>query len=270
MHHDAELDAWLRDLRRRNLSRGTIDKRASTARRVTAHAGKPMLGLTRDDIERWLDSRPRNAARTRYCDISHIAAFFRWAMLEGLTDSDPTLRVTRPKVRNGLPRPIATDDLRLAIDQAPTVELAAMLHLAAYEGMRCAEISGLDVGDVMENHEPPVILVHGKGGKQRVVPLHPTVAAILRRLTRSLRGPVFPNRTPSQVSRLIRCHLIECGIAASGHQLRHWFATSTYEASGGDLRMVQDLLGHSSPATTAIYTRWSRAKAMAVVATLSA
>lgn len=68
---------------------------------------------------------------------------------------------------------------------------------------------------------------------------------------------------------MIRGHLVDCGIAASGHQLRHWFATAAYEKSGGDLRMVQDLLGHSSPTTTAIYTRWSQTKAMVVVRELS-
>lgn len=267
---DHHLDAWINDLRRRNLAAGTITKRVSTARRVCAHAHKPMIELTREDIHAWLDSRPRNAARTRYCDISHIAAFYKWAILENITDTDPTSRVSRPRVRNGLPRPIASEDLRQAIEQAPTAELAAMLHLAAYAGMRCAEISSLDVADVLVTHDPPVILIHGKGGKDRIVPLHPEARDALGRWSRSTRGPVFPHRPPWRVSQLLRSHLYACGIAASGHQLRHWFATATYEASGGDLRMVQDLLGHSSPATTAIYTRWSQAKAMTVVTRLSA
>lgn len=268
---DEAVKAWLRDQTRRNLSSGTIEKRESAARRMSAHAGKPLLECTRDDIEAWLDSRPKLAARTRYGEISHLAAFFHWAILEGLTDSDPTVRVTRPKVRVGLPRPIATSDLRIVLDQAVNdAELSAMLHLAAFQGMRCMEISGLDVGNVLDTHDPPVLVINGKGNRERIVPLHPDVYAALRRYGLPKYGPVFPNRKPWKVSQMLRAHLVACGIIASGHQLRHWFATSAYEASGGDLRMVQDLLGHSSPSTTAIYTKWSRSKAMAVVSKLSA
>lgn len=267
---DPIVKEWLRDHKRRNLSAGTIEKRASAARRLAAYAKKPLIDCTREDIEAWVDARPRLSARTRYGEISHIAAFFRWAILEGHTEVDPTVRVSRPKVRNGLPRPIATSDLRHAIEQAPTAELRAMLKLAAYAGMRCAEISALEVGDLHENHEPPVMLVHGKGNRERIVPLHPDIVAALRAHGLPRTGPVFPQRPPWRVSHLLREHLLACGVQASGHQLRHWFATTTYEISGGDLRMVQDLLGHSSPATTAIYTRWSRAKAMTVVEQLIA
>lgn len=268
--HDPVVSAWLRDQRRRNLSPGTIDKRASAIRRLVDHAQCQILDVERTQIEAWLDARPGLAARTRYCEISHIAAFFRWAIREDITDRDPTVKMTRPKLRPGLPRPIDTGDLRRALEQAPTAELAAMLHLAAFAGMRCAEISALTVGDLRERHDPPVALVHGKGGRERIVPLHPDVLAALRRHGLPMRGRVFPHRAPWNVSAIVRTHLLDCGIDASAHQLRHWFATETYDRSGGDLRLVQDLLGHASPTTTAIYTRWSRAKAALVVDQLSA
>jgi site-specific recombinase XerD len=267
---DDAVKQWLRDQRRRNLSAGTIEKRESATRRVTNHAGKPMLELAREDIEDWLDARPKITPRTRYCEISHLAAFYKWAIFEERTEYDPTARIIRPKVRVGVPRPIATEDLRRAIDQAPTNELSAMFKLAAYAGMRCMEIAGLAVSDLLLNHEPAVIIVHGKGGKDRVMPLHPEIGEALRLIAMPKYGPVVPGRLPWKVSQMMRQHMYDCGIAASAHQLRHWFATETYEASGGDLRMVQDLLGHSSPATTAIYTKWSRAKAMTVVSQLSA
>lgn len=266
---DDAVKQWLRDQRRRNLSAGTIEKRESATRRVTAHAGKPMLDLAREDIEEWLDSRPKITPRTRYCEISHLAAFYRWAIFEEFTDYDPTTRIIRPKVRVGVPRPIESEDLRRAIDQAPTNELSAMFALAAYAGMRCMEISNLEVSDLLLNHDPPVLVVYGKGGKERVVPVHPLIEEALRRVGLPKHGKVF-DRVPWKVSQMMREHLHNCGIVASAHQLRHWFATATYEASGGDLRMVQELLGHSSPATTAIYTKWSQAKALAVVSKLSA
>lgn len=267
---DVALSAWLREQRRRNLSEGTIEKRESVARRCSAHAGKPLLALTREDIEAWLDARRNVTPRTRYAYISHLAAFFTWAIREDLATTDPTVKIPRPKVHVGLPRPIATEDLRIAIDQCPTDELRAMLKLAAYEGMRCLEIAGLQAVDVLDSHDPPLILIHGKGGKERLVPLHPKAFAALRAHGIPNHGHVFGPYPAWKVSTMIRDHLHACGIRASAHQLRHWFGTTTYVESGGDLRMVQDLLGHSSPSTTAIYTKWSRTKAMDVVSKLEA
>lgn len=256
---------WLRSMRRRNLSPGTIDKRASVARRLAAHAECELIDVTTEQIEEWLDSR-NTSARTRYTDISHVSAFFRWAIREELAERDPTARIDRPKVNAGIPRPIDTDDLRRALRQSPSPELTAMLHLAAFAGLRCAEIASLDWADMNGD----MMLVHGKGGKQRVVPVHPLITAALRVLPgRSAYGPVF-DRSAVQVSHDIRQHLVACGIVASAHMLRHWFATTVYEESGSDLRMVQELLGHSSPTTTAIYTRWSRSRSVDVVASMTA
>lgn len=255
---------WLRSMRRRGLVDGTIEKRASVARRLSAHAGVALIDVTTEDVEAWLDSRPVTA-RTRYTDISHVSAFFRWATREGLADIDPTARIDRPKVRAGLPRPIDTDDLRYALRQSTSPELTAMLHLAAFDGLRCAEIAHLNAEDINGD----MMLVHGKGGKDRVVPVHPLVQASLRALRLPAYGTVF-GLEPWQVSHLVRRHLHDCGIVATAHQLRHWFATAAYEASGHDLRMVQELLGHSSPTTTAIYTRWSRTRSVDVVGSMTA
>lgn len=257
--------AWLRSMRRRNLSPGTIDKRASVARRLTVYAGVPMTDVTTEQVEDWLDSR-HTSARTRYTDISHVSAFFRWAIREELVDRDPTTRIDRPKVNAGIPRPIATDDLRRALLQSPTPELTAILHLAAFAGLRCAEIAALDWADINGD----MMLIHGKGGKQRVIPVHPLITASLHALPgRRAYGSVF-DLSAVQVSHTIRHHLVDCGIVASAHMLRHWFATRAYEESGSDLRMVQELLGHSSPTTTAMYTRWSRTRAVDVVASMTA
>jgi site-specific recombinase XerD len=256
---------WLRSMRRRNLSASTITKRASVARRLTLHAGCDLVDVTTEQIEEWLDSRD-NAARTRYIDVSHLAAFFRWAIREELTDRDPTQRIDRPKVHVGVPRPIDTDDLRRALRQSPNAELTAMLHLAAFAGLRCAEIAALDWGDFNGD----LMLVRGKGGKERVVPVHPLITSSLRALpNRRSHGPVF-GIPAHRVSHRISHHMMRCGIVATAHQCRHWFATTAYEESGSDLRMVQELLGHSSPTTTAMYTRWSRTRAVDVVASMTA
>lgn len=255
---------WVRSMRRRGLVDGTIEKRTSVARRLSTHADVDLIDVTTGHIENWLDSRTVTA-RTRYTDISHVSAFFRWAIREDLADADPTARIDRPKVRAGIPRPIDTHDLRYALRQSSSAELTAMLHLAAFAGLRCAEIAHLNV----EDFNGDMMLVHGKGGKDRVMPVHPLVRASLSALARPAYGSVF-GLEPWQVSHVIRRHLTDCEIRASAHQLRHWFATAAYEASGNDLRMVQELLGHSSPTTTAIYTRWSRSRSVDVVMSMTA
>jgi site-specific recombinase XerD len=259
-----EVDKWRWSMRRRNLSPGTIDKRMSVVRRLETHAQCDLIDVTTAQIEAWLDSR-NNTARTRYTDISHVSAFFQWAIREELCESDPTARIDRPKVVAGLPRPIDDDDLRLALRQATDPQLSAMLHLAAFGGLRCAEIAALRSEDISGD----MMLVNGKGGKQRVVPVHPLVHASIRALHAHAYGPLF-DMPAWRVSHTIRNHLQACGIRASAHQLRHWFATTVYEASGCDLRMVQELLGHSSPTTTAVYTRWARGRSLEVVASMTA
>lgn len=251
-------------MRRRNLSPATIDKRMSVARRLEAHAGCDISDVTTEQIEQWLDSRTISA-RTRYSDISHVSAFFVWSIREGMAESDPTARIDRPKVRPGIPRPIETKDLRLVLAQSTSPELTAMLLLAAYGGLRCAEIAALCSEDVNGD----LMLIHGKGGKQRVIPVHPLISAALSELSLPAYGPVF-GLLPWQVSHHIRTHLHACGVRASAHQLRHWFGTAVYEASGADLRMTQELLGHSSPTTTAIYTQWSHGRSVDVVAAVGA
>lgn len=249
---DTYASRWLTSMRRRNLSPGTIAKRASVARRLALFAECHIEDVTRADIEAWLDSRSLSA-RSRYADISHVSAFFQWAILEELTDIDPTARIERPKLPQGLPRPISTDDLRHALDQADDPLTVALLTFAAFAGLRCAEIAGLAAGDINGD----VMLVH------------PACRAALRRHGVPLHGGIF-GLNAWQVSHHIREHLHACDIPASAHQLRHWFATECYSTSGHDLRMVQDLLGHTSPTTTAIYTRWSRGDAGTTVDRLSA
>jgi site-specific recombinase XerD len=259
-----EVARWAQSMRRRNLSPATIEKRLSVARRLSNHAGVPLIDVDTEQIEAWLDAR-HNMPRTRYTDISHVASFFRWAIRDGVTDRDPTVMIDRPKVRPGLPRPIDDDDLRHAIEQAPDDVTLALLLLASLGGLRCGEIAALCGSDICGG----MMLVNGKGGRQRVVPLHPVAAAVVERCRHTPHGSIF-GMEAWQVSHRIRDHLHRCGVVASAHQLRHWFATSVYETSGHDLRMVQELLGHSSPTTTAVYTQWSRAGAGPAVDAISA
>jgi integrase/recombinase XerC len=192
--------------------------------------------------------------------MSTLAGFHRWA------GADPTVGLARPKLSRRLPRPIAEEDLATALRTA-SQPVRVWLVLAAFAGLRCAEIAGLHVDDVQVDEAALHIL--GKGGHERVVPAHPKVMAELEPWLGGT-GPVFRSRVgggayrPSTVSNMVNGHLHSVGVDATAHQLRHRFATRAY-ASAGDLRVVQELLGHRSVESTAGYAAFSRAKAVAAV-----
>ena len=150
----------------------------------------------------------------------------------------------------------------------------AVLEVLYGAGLRVSELTGMDVTDV--NLEERNARVLGKGSKQRMVLLGTKAAdavdSYLRHGRPHLRaardgGALFLNRsggrlTPRSVQKLVRTYAIQSGIEATvhPHTLRHTFATHLLDG-GADLRVVQELLGHSSPTTTEIYTHVTQAAA---------
>ena len=225
--------------------------------------------VTPDDLRDFLDGRGCEG-RTRYHWIAMLHHFYEWSVRHNFCTEDPTLALDRPKLHGYRPRPICDGDLAYALEVS-CKEMRAMLLCGALAGMRVGEIARLKRGDVIESRER--LRLMGKGRKERVVPLHPALWEALRALPMPRSGPVFTRATggpltPQLVSRRISHFFHSIGIDATAHQLRHWFATSTY-ATSGDLLVVQNLLGHSSPTTTAVYTAWSRPAAEAAVGALS-
>lgn len=216
-----------------------------------------------EQISIWIH-RDGWAANTRVVAYASIKKFYYWACdVIGERDDNPMRHVSRPKPRRGLPRPVPEDLLRTVLGDVTDEDTALMLRLGALQGLRRAEIANLRVSDV--DFERGVILVRGKGDKVRSVPLHPDVRPLL-----AGRGGewVFPSRSmvgPISTRTVARRVTTAMGGGFTAHQLRHRFASAIYEASGHDLRVTQELLGHASVATTQIYTAVSsEAKVTAV------
>lgn len=267
---ESTVGAWCEHQRRRGLSPNTVIKRRNELRLLADFLGeRSLLDADASTIEAFLDSRPV-AARARYAYTSNLSAFYEWAVRRGMVDANPVFGVDRPRLPQLLPRPIRADVLAEAM-AAASPRVRAMLCLAAFAGLRCQEIAGLDRADVLDHLNPPMLLVRkAKGRRERMVPVHPSVMGALTNLGLPRSGWVFsdaPGRpVPSwRVSADINGHLHGLGIADTAHSLRHFFGTSVY-ASSLDLRMTQELLGHSSPTTTAIYAAWNPGNAVAVVA----
>lgn len=263
---------WCSAMKGRNFSSDTL----KNYRRVTrvfvswcVDDGLTLSTVTHVDIDRWLETK-RIGPRSRYAYTSTLASFYAWLLREEHVDHDPTLRVERPRLGRYLPRPAATADVeRALLGLEPRV--VAMIACGVFAGMRVSEITKLRTEDLLLAKEPPLVLLHGKGGRERLVPLHDALLAALVAHGLPRVGWVFPNpRTGGPLSRtwvgkLIADAFDELGGHVTPHQLRHLFGTLCYEDSDGDLRMTQELLGHQSPSTTAIYTAFSRPRAAQVV-----
>jgi integrase/recombinase XerC len=155
---------------------------------------------------------------------------------------------------------------------AGSPEQRTWVLLAAFQGLRCMEIAGLQREDVLET-EGLLRVVHGKGGVERIMPLHQDVLDALLNLPMPRSGWIFRRSMggpykPDQMSTAFNNFLRDARVQVTAHQFRHWFGTHLY-ASTRDLRLVQEMLGHASPVTTTIYVAFDRASATRAVQDLS-
>jgi integrase len=209
--------------------------------------------------------------------VSHARDFYDWMIEQDIRADNPADKLPVPPRPKMLPRPIGADDLAYALATAPR-RIRPWLVLAAWCGLRAKEIALLRRENVLDTAAPPVLIVAVDATKgrraERAIPLHPFALAELQRLPLPRAGWVFPRldgqrgpNAPARISHVANRHLHEVGIDATIHQLRHWFGTETYRQCR-DLRVVQELLGHASPETTAGYAAISREGAAAAVAAL--
>ncbi|MGH8915473.1 MAG: site-specific tyrosine recombinase XerD [Acidimicrobiia bacterium] len=208
--------------------------------------------------------------------LAAIRGLHRFLVIEGLRTEDPTLLLESPRRPDPFPKALNVDEaIRLVeIPDLSTVKGrrdSALLEFLYGTGARVSEAVGLDLDKI--DIEDRVVIVTGKGSKQRLVPLGGKAVTAITRwlpdrlhlLQRTQRGdPLFLNMRGRRLSRqgmfdVVRGNAEKAGIPAekvSPHVLRHSAATHMVEA-GADLRTVQEMLGHATISTTQIYTRVS-------------
>lgn len=259
-------------LRLRGLRETTIVQRGYALRRLDRALPVPLLAVDEQMLATWQRALQLTPV-AHCCEVGHVSQFYKWALLDGLISRDPTLRLIRPKKPRRLPRPISEEDLAVAIDCAPA-HIRPWLILAAYEGLRAGEIARLERGHVLDTSTPPVMLIDGKGGHERIVPLSDRALRELRAHGLPSRGAVFRrldgrpgHNSPARISQAANRYLHGIGITATLHALRHYFGTAIFERCQ-DLRVTQELLGHRDPATTAGYVAYSVARAVDAIRAL--
>jgi integrase/recombinase XerD len=246
------------------------------ARGVTEPAG-----VAEDDVTEFLarlregdDDHPPLSVSSAARTLVAVRGLHRFWLLEGVTASDPAAGVRPPTPSKRLPKAISVDQVEAllaaaAVGDTPTsVRDRALLEVLYGSGARISEAVGLDVDDL--DLDAGAVRLHGKGSKQRVVPLgsfaRQAVSAYLVRgrplfAARGVGTPaVFLNARGGRLSRqsawtVLRAAAERAGLGASvsPHTLRHSFATHLLDG-GADVRTVQELLGHASVTTTQIYT----------------
>lgn len=239
-------------------------------------APRGLVDATAADIDRFLDERGDLCSRSRYHWISQLHTLYGFAVRTEVFLRDPTVNVERPKLPPLFPRPISDEHLLRALDASRTTrpDLHAWLLLMAYAGLRCCEVARLDRASLLDTNQTPVLVVHGKGNKERIVPAHPAVLEALAAMGMPRSGAMFTRprggRWPATKVSDRTCHFLrDLGIDETAHQVRHWFGTRLY-AETRDLRLVQELMGHADPKTTSHYTAWASDEAHGAIIRLDA
>lgn len=201
----------------------------------------------------WL-AKPGWSKATARSYRTTFRSFFRWAAKNSIVPVDVAEDLPTISVAPGVPRPAAEEAVVAGIQSAVDDRTRLMVRLAAESGLRCREIALVQTQDVGRDVDGYFLRVHGKGDKDRVVPLTVSLAS---QLLENPPGYVFPGRVDGHLSAAYVSKLVSRALpeGVTAHPLRHRFASVAYQGTGGDIRAVQELLGHSSVATTQIYTK---------------
>lgn len=239
------IEMHLQHLRAAGMADNTIDDRRKLLHRLNCELPMGLEQATVEELADWL-AREGWSVQTRATYYGHIRGFFVWACdpLNPRLDYDPSRSLSRPKVPAGVPRPVTDAELAYALEES-TEPWRRRVLLAAYAGLRCVELASIRRQDITVTN----LTITGKGGKTRVVPTWPEIW----RTVHPLPPGVLDTRNADCISRDAGPYFDRIGLPEiTMHRFRHWFATTAL-ANGADLRTVQELMGHASPATTAIY-----------------
>ncbi|WP_071672912.1 tyrosine recombinase XerC [Nioella nitratireducens] len=243
----------------------------------------PLQDVTPRDMRAWMAAErnsgvgPRSLARK----LSAVKSFYRWWAERDGFDATPVLSIRSPKFERKLPRPLSVPAARDMLDRIEMQDArdwvaardVAVVTLLYGCGLRISEALGL-TGAVLPLGEG--LRITGKGNKDRDVPVIPAARNAVARyaalcpheLTRA--GPLFRGirggaLNPRQVAKVVEAARLQLGLPATAtpHAMRHSFATHLLDA-GGDLRAIQELLGHESLSTTQAYTAVDTARLLEV------
>jgi len=254
-------------LARHEIGHGSARNARSALRRFAAVVGDvPVRKLAQVDVERWLETRDRMSAATRRHNLSTVRSFCGWLVRRGHLATNPTIEMPAVRVPRYMPRALPADKVTKLLMAAPDARARLICLLMVQEGLRCAEVAGLQLGDIDVNARTARII--GKGGHERMLPVsvetwtakdtylveYPaTSGPLVRSYKREWKG-----LSADRLSGLVSDWMSGAGIkrynrdGVSAHALRHSCGTDMLH-NGAHIRDVQHALGHAHLATTEIY-----------------
>ncbi len=256
----------------RGAARNTLAAYAADLADAAAHAaraGEAPAAMTEVTLRAYLGALTMSglAARTAARRLSALRQFHRFLVREGVRADDPTELLDRPRLPTNLPKLLSESEVDALLaaaaarpDERQAVVMRAALEILYASGLRISELLALPrtalAGDAA------LLLVRGKGGKERLVPLSQAARAAAAPLLAGKGRWLFPGRDPRHAmtrqgfAQALKHVALDAGLdpaRVSPHVLRHSFASHML-ARGADLRSLQVLLGHADIATTQIYT----------------
>jgi integrase/recombinase XerC len=255
--------------RRGEFTKGTRRQVECVLLRFARTVGNPPPdALTSSHVEEWLASVGGLARSTVRNRLSTIRRFCVWLIERGELAANPCDGAPRVRQPRSVPRALPADAVGDLYAVLPDVRAEVIVSLMVQEGLRCLEVAGLEVGDV--DLSAGVLVVAGKGGHQRMLPVSAETSLVVRRYLLehpASAGPLVrrydrnEGLTSHYVSDLVRGWMRESGVkqrpldGVGAHSLRHTAATDVLRANGGNVVLVQRMLGHVSLATTQVYLR---------------
>lgn len=265
----------------RGMSANTIEAYREDVRKLLIYCGSEGLTVDRivlTDLQQFAATcyDLGIAVRTLARIISGIKSFFHWLIHEDYIDADPTQLLEGPRVGRKLPEVLSIEEIDAMIDAIDMTKFEGVRNRAIMEtlygcGLRVSELVNLEISRIYAAEQ--YIIVHGKGDKERLVPMAQTTLDAIKDYL-EMRGDVtikpgednilFVSRRGRRLTRMMVYYIVSGLAEAAGvnkeispHTMRHSFATHLLEG-GANLRAIQQMLGHESISTTEVYLHIDR------------
>ena len=255
----------------RAMSQNTVASYCSDVEKFLEFYKGRLEDVSPEDVEDYLQARDMLSSRSQARVLSSLRSFFDWLVLEKVIKDNPCDRVDGPKIGRYLPNVLSEEEVAAMIDSVSPATWQGVRDKAILEvlygcGLRVSEAVNLRISCMFMKEG--FVRIIGKGNKERLVPIGDMAVDAVEDYLRVRPAPadadssdvLFLNRFGRSLSRvsmftMIKTQALDAGIRKdiSPHTFRHSFATHLIE-HGADLRMVQEMLGHESIATTEIYT----------------